>query len=575
MRARLRDRWWRRFPTWLALFLLGLSTYLLFLPGDLRNNADTVDRYMVTQRLVDHHTLEVVCGTWPGDARLVRGRHGCYYAIYAPGQTLLMAPLYLLGKSFAALTEPFSGSSLTPADIGANKAHEDLVESIFVRTLDPFLGALALVLFFLVALALRYSRRTAIILTLMLAFASTVFPDVQGGQEQIQSTLAILGLLLALMRVRQATGRRRTWWLLAIGASAGFGIFTRYDFWLVIAVFALVMIVSRLRRASWEPLLRHDAVPMVIGFLPFLVVDAAWNMIRFGAPWDVGQTIGGQFGTPIVIGALSLLVSTGKGLLWYLPLLWLVPFAWRWFHRRAPETAWLGVGLLVASLAFYGVLKYWNGDPAWGPRYLFPIVPVLLLPVGELVERFRGYRIGLKGAILGVVGLSLAVQVAAVSVDSWRFWYHLVERRQEQRVAFDLYPNTYDYYWSSSPGYSPLIYQFGAARDVLRIGLDRRVSLLGPTPAQSKMCKGISQTSRPVKFDQCVLWGLMLRPLNTVSPIWLNDRYQFVNAGPVPLQLVWRIIIIGSLSFVALVGATVLHLQFWRVDGNEDDLVPV
>lgn len=584
-------------PTTAALFVLGLSIYLLTLPADLRNNADTVDRFFVTRALL-HGSVYVSCNRT--DTRIVPARYGCS-TIYAAGQSVMMLPLYVAGKIVAYAT------GLAP----------DFTIGVFVRSLDPVLGALVLVFFYLLTLLVGYRKRTALLLTLLLAFASTLWPDVQSGQEQTQVALALTVAVYAVLRAlktnsaeepspprvssRQARPavltptieRMKGWrrlrslgsqseraWLCTSGMAAGFGLLTRYDFAIDVLVLAgLIPWLFRQPSASDrsptdEP--RPARTPIrtlylfAIGVAPFLILDAVWNTVRFGAPWRVGESVRGQLGFPPWQGAPNLLVSPGKGLVWYLPLLLLTPFVFRRFCIRAPAAATCAVAFLVVSLLFYGDVVYWHGDPAWGPRYLFPVVPLLLLPLGELFESFSGFRPPLRVGTLVVVGLALAVQLTAVGVDPWRFWYHLIQERQRAGQLFQWKPDTYNYYWSTRPDFDPELYQFVALRDVFAIGLgDHGPSIResGPDPLapSGRPCLTITPaTHRP--YDACQLPGVSLRPLNTISPIWLNDRYQWLTPLPVPLSLSARAIIVAFLLAAAAVAGGVLHLQFRQVE---------
>ncbi|HEV3312594.1 MAG TPA: phospholipid carrier-dependent glycosyltransferase [Chloroflexota bacterium] len=588
----LRPAGWGHLSACLAIFALALGIYLLTLPADLRNNADTVDRFSVTKALIHGH-VSVQCPA-PGkalhpplDSRLAIGRHGCYYAKYAPGQTVLMTPLYVVGKGISAVT----GLS------------EDFSTGIASRSVDPILGALTLVLFFLLALDIGYRRRTAILLTIVLAFASTLWPDVQSGQEQTQATLALVAAVYCGIRARGARpsgtasaendppgGRARASWLLAAGAAVGFGLFTRYDFViLALPVFVWLMLTlgprpgqAGLGGSEGSPddrglILKLEAkieiaglrtvAPFVLGVAPFVLLDAAWNAVRFGAPWNVGESATGQFGYPVWQGILNLLVSPGKGLLWYLPLLWLVPPAIGPFRQRVGDLVWLATALLVASLLFYGSLSYWHGDPAWGPRYLFPLVPLFVLPLGELFERFSALRLQVRTVILGVIGLSFAVQLASVTVDPWRFWYHLIEQRRSAGQLFQPKPPSYNYYWSSNTALDPLLYQFVAVKDVATIAFgDNSPVILEASPAPAAPWRQRCDSVPPTKvreYDTCQLSGFSLRPLNTVSPIWLSDRYQWVDPMPVPLSLEARVVIIALLLGLSGAGAMALHRQYW------------
>jgi hypothetical protein len=546
-------------PTAVAFFALGLSIYLLTMPADLRNNGDTVDRFMVTQALLHGRTYVQGPGLpHPTDTRLSPGRHGNYYTIYAPGQSVLMAPLYVAGR--------------VASDVA--NVPKDFATAIAARTLDPILGGLVLAFFYLLALEAGFRRRTAILITLIVAFASTLWPDVQSGQEQTQVTLAIVMATCFVMRAKLSGERRnKRRWLLLAGAAIGFGIFTRYDFVIpgaILFVWASWQLwpgrntdsgdgstESATQKSLWSKLV--DVVwPLVLGVAPFILLDAAWNSERYGVPWRIGESASAQLGFPIWQGVPNLMVSPGKGLLWYLPLVWLLPFAVRPFWSRCREISLLST-LFICMTLFYANFIYWHGDPAWGPRYLYPLVPLLVLPLGELIERFGSLRLTLRGFTIAVIGLSLAVQLAAVTVDPWRFWYDLVQQRQQAGQIFQWNPRTYGYYWSTNPSFIPPLYQIAAVKDVVQIGLGdtaNQIPLVWKAPTHPS---GSSVTA----YDRWQAAGVAERPLDTIGSIWLNDRYQWFNPVAVPLSLLSRLVIIGLLLIVAAASALVLHFQYW------------
>ncbi|HZT96111.1 MAG TPA: hypothetical protein VFB34_04655 [Chloroflexota bacterium] len=532
---------WLALPPAVSLTLLSFAVYMLTLPADLRNNADTVDRFFVTRSLLHGH-LSIVCGQLKNaDTRLAFGRHHCLYAVYAPGQSLLMAPLYVAGKIAALITQAPSAFAV----------------AISVRSLDAVLAALCVAVFFFLCVEAGYSRRTAIILGLILAFASTLWPDQQSGQEHTQVTLALLvSGYAALKSVRLPRSRPSErdappsrWrtsevWTYGSGAAAGFGLLTRYDF-AVSAAIVFLFLAWASSRDSWRTT-AETGVRFMVGMLPFLVADGLWNLVRFGSFFSTGRAPADQFGFPIWQGIANLLASPGKGIIWYVPLVWLLPLAAASFFRRSRPLFWLCAGLVASAVLFYANVIYWHGDPGWGPRYLFPVVPFVVLPLGELLERWKKYRGWLRGSIIAVVGLSLVLQLAAVSVDPWRFWYHLIHQRQSQGQVWVWSPTHYSYYWNLAD--APELYQFVAAKDVLDIALGNKQAYIRPVAA----CFSGRNTG--------TLGGVSCRPLDTISPIWLNDRYQWVTPGPVALSLPERVIIVGVLLLIAGYGGLALGL---------------
>jgi hypothetical protein len=117
-------------------------------------------------------------------------------------------------------------------------------------------------------------------------------------------------------------------------------------------------------------------------------------------------------------GALGLVFSPGAGLLAYSPLLLLLPL-WLpgfWRAHRAECTTVLAI---AASLVYVcGRFIWWHGLwSAPGPRYLFALTPLLLLPLGPWLDlpRPQWQRV-LTGAL---AALGLLIQLALVSAR-WR-----------------------------------------------------------------------------------------------------------------------------------------------------------
>ncbi|HQU45860.1 MAG TPA: glycosyltransferase family 39 protein, partial [Pirellulales bacterium] len=120
-------------------------------------------------------------------------------------------------------------------------------------------------------------------------------------------------------------------------------------------------------------------------------------------------------GNPLA-GFLSLLVSPGMGALWYWPALVVALFgvvAWR--RRQRLFAAMTGLSCL-AFLTFIGSIRFFSGEPAWGPRYLTPVFALLWIFVPAGAERLGAPK---SAALLAA---SLIIQVAGLSLDTMRFF---------------------------------------------------------------------------------------------------------------------------------------------------------
>lgn len=485
--------------SWTIPVLLGiffLSVYLVTGSSDLMHNGDTDLRYQTTQALVDHHHLWLARPMWV-DTRISRGRGGHQYVFYAPGQILAMVPLYVAGKVLAHhLSLPYDVTTLYAS-----------------RSLDLFLGAVLAVLFFFMAESVGYSRGTAVALTLIFGLATAAWPDAQSALEQTQVNVLLLLTVFLVWRSVQATHARRGYLALA-GCGIGAAVFTRYDAALFIPIVFLFPATLRIRAFGWQGAWR-DAGVYALGVAPWIAGIALWNDVRFGNIVHTGLRES-TWGEPLPAGLLGLLISPGKGLLWYVPLVLLLPWAVPRFYARLPALTLFFAALVLVPLFFYANLLYWHGDPAWGPRYLYTSIPYLILPLGELLARWSRVRRSGQAAMAGLILWSLAIQSAAVSVTQWRFWYRLQAAEERTSQPFRWGAQYYHYYWN--PGQAPILVQFDDLYQVIRLTVfhDQRYRFV----------------VRPTACDpavRCVSNPADNYPINSLAFWWADTRHPLLG----------------------------------------------
>lgn len=479
----------------LAAGVLALAIYLLTAASDLLGNGDTSTfRFGTTHAIVEHQRLWLDLVLGPDELRAATGRGNHAYASYGPGQSIMMIPLYLGGRLAA----------------GGLRVDPTVAEQYATRTLDPLLAALATMLVVVFALRLGYGRTVAVLLGLVFAFGSVAWPDAQSGLEQTAVEFFVLLAAYAAWKwVVDPRHDRRA--LLLSGTGLGLAFWTRYDALIyLVTVGGYIIFVSH--RSGRRDALRSLAT-LALGFLPWALFVAAWDTIAFGNPFDTG-THPATWSMNLLGNALGLTLSPGKGLLWYLPLVALLPWCVRRFGRRPGHVLLLFGALAGVTMLFYSFIAYWHGDPSWGPRYLYPVTPFLILPLGEWLTRWRLLRTTARSALVSILGLSMLVQVAAVSVTPWRFWYRL-EALQERtfNVAewsgrpFLWGPTRYHYYWN--PRLSPVLVQVDDVYQVLRLQVlgDRRYLL----------------TTKPASLVQSNTAAAY--PVNTLAFWWADDRH--------------------------------------------------
>lgn len=436
-----------------ALFALFFAAYAFTASGDIFSQGDTTIRIEIAENYLGR--ASPVLNGWKLvyprhikkeylDPRVSTGRDGKTYSTYLPGQPVAIIPFDKLGQLTAIhLRWPYGPTVLW-----------------FARLVGPLFGALEVTLFFVFAVRLGYSLRRALLLSAIFGFATSVWPDEQSVLEHTEvAFFLLLGFYFAFRYREQRAG----WpYLLYSGAGLGGAAITRYQdaFLGLVAVGVYLLLPGGADDLGGQPgqlrrlLARVRSLVLVgLGLLPFAVVDLWYGWIRFGTPFATGhhETL---FGYSMYKGIPGLLVSPGKGLIWYSPVILLLAIAGPRFYRRYPAFTLASAVVVAAFVLFYANITFWHGDPTWGPRYIYPTLPFLTLPLGELFGIRTRRTPAILAATVLVVLASFTIQFAAVSVSQWRTWYRVIAYEEQQGYKWQWIASRYRYFWN--PHESPL-----------------------------------------------------------------------------------------------------------------------
>jgi len=156
----------------------------------------------------------------------------------------------------------------------------------------------------------------------------------------------------------------------------------------------------------------------------------------------------------------GLTFGAGRGLFLFSPVLLLaLPGLVMLWRKRRTEA--IGISAMLAVfLVGYSNYADWHGGLIWGSRFLFPVVPLLLLPVAEWLATFceapagRGWQ-----AVTGLwVVLSLVIQVVASTTDNSlragaESWGNLIDYAHSPvvRQLASWRPASFDMLWWHGP----------------------------------------------------------------------------------------------------------------------------
>jgi len=156
---------------------------------------------------------------------------------------------------------------------------------------------------------------------------------------------------------------------------------------------------------------------VMVFLLPIIVTSflIAWhnqarygNILQTGYHLDILAQKGGYFifvTTQLFTAFYGLLFSTGRGLIFFMPLICLFPVAYCKFRSSHPNEARLFLSLILIQFTFLLPLIDWHGGSSWGPRYLLPIIPFCIFPLGALVKITGIRRLAIVGLLMNLPGI--------------------------------------------------------------------------------------------------------------------------------------------------------------------------
>ncbi len=285
-----------------------------------------------------------------------------------------------------------------------------------VWLLNIIVTALTGVVLFYYGVLLGYRERTAIIGALLFGAATLAWPYSKTFFREPLFTLLALMCAYCLERWRRSwqNGHFVPIWLgaavlMLIGAfaakDAGF---------LLLPTLAVIVLPSAIRRVDRRALFIVGTLTavLVIGVVLYSRGTAAGRYDLFGR---IARAVQQAELAPIALAGY--LISPGRSIWAFSPVL-LLGF---WGAARlARQKAWRQIAVpfttLIVFVVGYAILQNvnWYGGLGWGPRYMLPVTPFFALLLLPVIDAFSGAAILSKGVTVGLIGLSVMIQLLGV-----------------------------------------------------------------------------------------------------------------------------------------------------------------
>ena len=393
------DRFDRIVAAWLTLLLF--SIYLFSFSG-LLYSQDSMSMFSVTASVVKRGDFDTDQMWTLFKARNEIASNGESYAKYGYGTSLFGLPLYAL-----ALVLP-----------GLGLVQTTMLTSAVVIAIS---GALM----FLAARRFKYGRGASLAAALLFGLAT---PAWVYAKQFWSEPFALFTLFAAFYFLLTFRAEQRPRDATIAGAMLGLAVATRVTNAALVPIFAWYGFSGTLKDTRTQRGLAWFTL-----MLAFAALSIAWyDWVRYGSPLATGYRPDEMFNNPILLGLYGLLFSPGMGLFVYVPFLAVLPFSFPIFFRRAKRET-----ILISILfAFYALLfsawYYWWGGTNWGPRFLVPTIPflvLLILPAIELAmtsDSRKSMHIAFLSIFVALCLLSLGFELVGVSVPSLAYRARMV-----------------------------------------------------------------------------------------------------------------------------------------------------
>jgi hypothetical protein len=417
-------------PGW-NIFIFFLLINLIAGGGRLPSSDET-SIFLMTESIALHGTIDIPPGITDNGSLW----NGKFYSWYEVGQAVFALPLYYAG---------YTAIQILPIP----QQYQLLMIKAFVSTFNAFIGAAIAVLFFAFSKKFGYSNRLSFFLTVSLCLCTNLFPYLKSFMREPLLLLFLLGSIYYLYSYKLNPSKKK--WLVYAGLFSGLGFLTKITFALnIILLLGYLFSILWKRYSGSVKSIVHTSMyfllPMALGFIGVLL----YNYVRFANCFDLGYHGGTEFSTPLYVGLFGQLFSSGKSIFLYAPLTVLLLWGFTSFYRIQKSEAILFILLFAGNLIMYSMYMSWAGEGSWGSRYLIPILPLLILPIGYFIH--KGTRITKTFAIsLSILGF--IVQIAGTAIYLGNYYREIGEFPYQRR--FD--DPEFMYKSHFVPNYSPVI----------------------------------------------------------------------------------------------------------------------
>jgi 4-amino-4-deoxy-L-arabinose transferase-like glycosyltransferase len=440
----------------LKIFLTFFILYSLFIHW-VGWNEET--RLLAAISIIEKNTFDInAYANFTGDRILVNGK---YYSDKAPGISLFLSPIYFIFKiSFKDqfgnnkyVLVPQPQFNTTVYFIEGNLEKSVLMTKIFgVILLSSLVGALSVVLFRRILL-FYFNKNTSLILSIVFGLSSLVFPY----STVLMGTSFSLFLLLLSFYVLQKDYRQKY----VIGGIL-LGLSFIVDYTSILVILPLIFFI-------WNKTSTSEKIKLflssVLGILPLFVysfsvfnnpigfltyqnfIDPSIYPCTYGKkyfefcpePLPLSLKSLPDISLELALKILHLFIFPYRGIIFYNPFLLFFIVSLFLVFKRNRQLFYFSIFAFLFSIVSVSFYSYWFGGSSFGPRYLVNSLPLMILPIGYLLEDEKFKR---RKILIVLFSLSILISTFHMFLSTAADWEGVIVVFTKTRAY--LYANWYE-----------------------------------------------------------------------------------------------------------------------------------
>jgi hypothetical protein len=288
----------------------------------------------------------------------------------------------------------------------------------------PFFSALSTAVFFLICLEYKFTKKTSILISLLFSF-TTILWAYSNTSLNVVPTLSFI--LLGYLFYKKSSVNNELKFLIFSSGFLGFSFLIRDSSILFIIPIFSMLFINILRKKTKLISLFCFMIPLFFSYFLSRYVsslkyiyssDVVINNLNEVS--SVAQTFIPKITS--ITPAVGLLFSPGLGLFIFSPILLTIFFTFPDFFRKNKSDCILFSSIFLFSLFWFSHIGItWHGLIGWGPRYLYMVIPFLLIPLGSSLEKRNKKFMFILIIILAILGIFFNFSYV-IQDNPWFVW---------------------------------------------------------------------------------------------------------------------------------------------------------